>query len=521
MKWTLIRCPQTMAKFVSAASVVPPIGLAYVASSLLEGGHEVDFIDPTGEAIDRFVPIDDEGIILRRGLSDAEILDRVDAPDVIGFSLMFSQDWLPARGLIRAVRERFPKAVLVAGGEHFAADPIGALEDSPLDYIIVGEGDRAVCDLSEYLQGKRALTDVPGVYCRTADGIAQTNAPMRIRDLDELPWPAWDLIPLNNYFDGGHGDGVNRGRSMPMLATRGCPYQCTFCSSPTMWTTRYTTRAPAEVVREIKHYVQKYGATNFNFEDLTAIVKKQWAMEFCQLLIKENLNITMQIPSGTRSEALDADVLPLLVQSGCTNLTYAPESGNEEILQRIKKKIHSDKMLESMRLAVKNGCNVKANLIFGFPEDTYSQYWQVFAFLAKMAWVGVHDISIAPFRPYPGSELFRQLQASGRLPKKLDDAYYHALVRQTENLPGTQASAESFCDQIPADGLERLRVGGLMLFFALSWILRPVRVLKLMRALVTEQQESRLDKALVEMKRRVIKTWRREPTLSVGRINPY
>jgi len=522
MKVTLIRCPQTLAKYVSAASAIPPIGLAYVGASLREAGHEVRIIDTLGEALERYTPIDADGVLLRRGISDDDILARLEPSDVIGFGLMFSQDWLPARGLIAKVRAAQPDAVLVGGGEHFTAEPAGALADSSLDFILEGEGDRNVCDLMEHVAGRRPLEEVPGCWYRAADGeVRHTTAKVRVRDVDALPWPAWDLVPVENYLSGHFGAGVDRGRSMPMNATRGCPYQCTFCSSPTMWTTRYVTRSPADVVAEIKQYMATYGATNFDFQDLTAIVKKDWVVDFGTRLLDENLNITWQIPSGTRSEALDEEVLPLLVRSGCTNLTYAPESGDEETLRIIKKRIKKDRMLRSMRTAVKAGCNVKANFIFGFPSDTYRSLLGTFGFLARMAALGVHDISIAPLRPYPGSEIFRDLQANGRLPKQLDDAYYHELAVGTENLPGVMDAVQSYTEHMSPRNLERMRIAALAWFFLLSWALRPVRFLRLLRALVTERQESRLDKSLVEMKRRVIKSWKGEQGLSLGEINPY
>lgn len=520
LKCVLIRCPQTFHAFVSAAPAVPPIGLAYVAASLRRAGHEVALVDTTGERIDRLVAIDRTGRTLRRGLTDDEILDRIGDADVIGFSLMFSQDWPVARALIRKVRARHPDAVLIAGGEHFTAEPVGALASTGLDYVLVGEGDRVVCDLMEHLQGKRPIADVPGVYFRDGEDIRTSSRMARLRDLDALPWPAWDLVPLENYLAHGHGWGVDRGRNMPMNATRGCPYQCTFCSSPSMWTTRWVARDPADVVAEIKHYVATYGASNFDFQDLTAVIKKSWIMEFCERLLAERLAITWQLPSGTRSEALDEDVLRLLVRSGCTNITYAPESGSASTLQRIKKKVDRDRIARSMRSAVKAGCNVKANFVFGFPGDTYRDLLASFRFIARLAAIGVHDISVPPFRPYPGSELFRALQAQGRIPNPLDDAYYETLATAAENVPGTWAGAQSYSEHLSAAGLDRMRAAALAWFFLLSWTIRPWRVLQLIRAVWTERQESRLDKSLIEMKRRLRQRWKGERGLATGVAHP-
>lgn len=522
MKCTLVRCPQTFHAFVSAAPAVPPMGLAYVAASLVRAGHTVQVVDPTGEAIDRFTPVAGSARTLRRGLSDEEILDSIAGADVIGFSLMFSQDWLVTRALIEKVRARFPHSVLVAGGEHFTADPVGALQGAPaLDYVLVGEGERALCDLLEHLEGRRPIDDVPGAYYRDGDRAVRHTPPARIREVDALPWPAWDLVPLENYLSGHHGWGVDRGRSIPLNATRGCPYQCTFCSSPTMWTTRWLARDPADVVAEIAHYATRYHASNFDFQDLTAIIRKSWIVEFCERLLAADLRITWQLPTGTRSEALDADVLPLLVASGCTNITYAPESGNPPTLRRIKKKVHLGRMVQSMRAAVRAGCNVKANFIFGFPGETYRDLLGSFGFLARLAAIGVHDISIAPFRPYPGSELFRDLQAQGLIPNPLDDAYYHELAAAAENVPGTSEGPGSYSEHLSAAGLNRTRAAGFVWFFLISWLLRPQRVWHLGRALWTERQESRLDKSLIEMKRRLQRRLKGEVMPSPTVAHPY
>src|SRR6201999_3016153 len=150
-----------------------------------------------------------------------------------------------------------------------------------------------------------------------------------IRALDTIPPPAWELVPLENYLSNGLTNGVNLGRSMPMLASRGCPYQCTFCSSPFMWTTRWVSRDVHLLVDEIIEYQERFGITNVDFYDLTAIVKRDWIIKFCEEPLRRGVKITWQLPSGTRSEAIDAEVVGWLERSGCRNLSYAPESGSE------------------------------------------------------------------------------------------------------------------------------------------------------------------------------------------------
>ncbi len=510
MNCTLVRPPETSNLYYSAAYAAAPLGLAYVAASLRQAGHQVRVVDAIGEAPARLTPLDAGGKRVRRGLADDEILERIPVDSaLVGFGVMFSQDWLEARTLIRRARARLPRAAFVAGGEHATAQPAGVLSTSPIDYVLAGEADRTVVALAEHVAGRRPIEEVASCHFHGSAGeVRRTSAVVREADVDALPWPAWDLVPIENYLAGGHGWGVDRGRNMPMLATRGCPYRCTFCSSPAMWTTRWVARSAADVVREMRHYVERYDVTNFDFQDLTLVISREWVVELAERILAARLAVTWQLPSGTRSEALDAELLRLVVRAGCRNIVYAPESGATETLARIEKRLDAERLLASMRVAVKSGCNVKANFVFGFPHDRYRSLLGNLAFLVRLAAAGVHDVSIAPFRPYPGSELFRSLSRAGRIPEPLDDAYYRSLSAISENLPGVTSPGESYCE-VPGPVLDSIRALATLLFYAVSWTLRPVRVLRLASALVTERQESRLDKSLIEMKRRLLGRSRR------------
>ena len=133
----------------------------------------------------------------------------------------------------------------------------------------------------------------------------------RTRDVDSIPAPAWDLMPMENYLSRGLNYHIQRGRTIPMLATRGCPYRCTFCSNPAMWGNFWGPRDPAKVVDEIEDYINRYQASNFIFSDLTAVIKKSAIIGFCEEIKKRNLDITWQLPT-TRTESLDKDTLRLM-----------------------------------------------------------------------------------------------------------------------------------------------------------------------------------------------------------------
>lgn len=505
----------TLSKYASAAPAVPPIGLAYIAANILDCGYSVKVIDPIGESIDSYVPYGEN--ILYRGLTLDSIVSRVEESDLIGLSVMFSQDWPLTIELINKIKFKLPNCKIVIGGEHAAAEPKGALEDClNLDFVISGEGDEPIKDLIHSLVNGSDLTNVSSLHFRNINNLIISNSKRpRMRVLDDIPFPAWDLFPMENYLSDGHGWGVNRGRSMPIVASRGCPYQCTFCSNPNMWTTRWVVRNVDDVIDEIILYRKKYNATNFDFQDLTAIVKKDWIKNFCLKLIDLNLNITWQLPTGTRTEAIDEEVSFLLFKSGCKNITYAPESGSTDVLKRIKKKISINNMLHSAKVSVRAGLDVKFNFIFGFPEDKFIDLYHSTVFMVKLAYIGVSDISIAPFSPYPGSELFLQLQRANKIPLKLDTDFYNKIPFSD------MSSTVSWCDQINSKNLNRLRNIAMIIFYIVSYTTHPLRPFKRIFNFIKGVEETRMDKALGDMRRRLFLLKSDKNSLKPTAIKPF
>lgn len=477
------------------APTCPPLGLAYLAAVVREQGHEVAVVDSVGEAPEQFLECVDHRF-LSHGLSALEVAALIaEDTEVIGVSCMFSHEWPLTRDLIEILHERCPDALVVVGGEHATALPDLVLRDAPaVGVVVVGEGEETFADVVRARRDPAAVAALPGVVTR-GDGAdaALVIGPerARLRAVDDIPEPAWDLLPIEAYLELGHGFGVHRGRSMPILATRGCPYQCTFCSSPFMWTTRWVPRTPALVLDEIEKYLEVHRAQNIDFYDLTAIVRRSWIIEFCELILERGLEFTWQLPSGTRSEAIDDEVVALLRRAGCRNMSYAPESGSPEVLERIKKKVDLTRMKRSMRGAVRAGINCKANIIMGFPGETHRNVRQTLRFCAEVAFLGLHDLAVTPFSPYPGTELFDQVRAEGKVPE-LDDDYFYSLAAYSD-----LTSAVSYSEHISDKALGRYTWLGMATFYAVSYLCRPWRVVSVVRhVLWSETQESRLEMTL-------------------------
>ena len=468
----------------SSYGAIPPIGLAYVAAALRDAGHHVTFVDGAGEALTRFLNIPGPtGTLLLNGLTPAEIVDRVPAStEIVGITHMFLHEWPTIREIAERVKAKIPGVSVVLGGENATGFwPWIFKETTAVDYCVLGEGEATMLELVARLKTGLATGDLRGIAARTQSEV-QAGLPVRLTQLETIPRPAWEYVNIDGYMALADTHGVNRGRSMPMLATRGCPYQCTFCSSPSMWTTRYVLRTPEDVVDEIKAYVKQYGVNNVNFCDLTAIIQRQWTIDFCKLLIKENLGICWQLPSGTRSEALDEEVLGLMYAAGCRNLTYAPESGSQRMLDVIKKRVKVPRLLASMRAAECLGLRTRVNIIVGHPEERRRDVPASFKLLLKAAWLGCHDTSVMIFAPYPGSEDFNRLVDAGKV-SITEDYYYVALSR-------TGRSSNTYNPQMGRRELFLIQLAMLVAFYGVAYTVRPWRLWQVVRGLITGAEEN-------------------------------
>jgi anaerobic magnesium-protoporphyrin IX monomethyl ester cyclase len=515
---TILRPPLLVPMWSDSGPLTPPVGPAYLAASLRQAGHDPRIVDGIGENPFQVTALFDNKV-MALGLKSEEIVDLI-RPDtqLIGVSCMFSQDWPEVRRLIQLTRARFPHVPIVAGGEHITAAAAFTLDTTPeVNVCVIGEGEETIVEIADAVDRGESFDHIPGLLLRAATSHSgnllaagattrSTGSRTRIRNLDDIPRPAWDLVPMDNYLDNGLGYGVDLGRSMPIIATRGCPYQCTFCSNPEMWTTRWYARNPDAVLDEMQEYQERYGATNFDFYDLTAIVKRSWIIEFTDRIRERGMRFTWQLPSGTRSEAIDAEVCRRLYESGCRNMSYAPESGSPEVLKRIKKVVKLDRLEASVTSAVRNGLNVKLNIIMGFPGESRQELAQTVRFLARMGFAGVHDMSISLFSPYPGSELYHDLRKSGRIPE-LSDEYFLSLCAYKDF-----AQSTSYTDGVTPSTLNRYRILGFATFYGIQYAVRPWRVVRLLSNLVQRKQESRLDKSLQDLARR-LKGRRRPPAM--------
>ena len=425
----LVRGPIVFSNGAFNNEATPAIGLAYIAGFLNGKGYKTTLVDAIGEGLNKIYSLSEFPGFSAQGLRNAEIIERIPKETkIIGISGMFSGEWPVVKNLISEIKKHFPDAVTVAGGEHATALPEFCLRDCPdLDFIVKGEGESTFYELIESLGNEGDPAEIWGVCF--LDGECRFHGDEgvpRIRDLKTLSWPAWPEGYLEKFWALGKSHGALTERDMPMLVSRGCPYRCTFCSSPQMWTTRYILREVEDVVREIEHYIAAYDITSIQLYDLTAVTKKKWIVDFCRQLIGRGLEINWSLPAGTRSEALDGETLRLMKMAGCHYLVYAPESGSSETLENVKKRISLRQVNASMMSARGEGIILRANLIIGFPHESRLNIFKTLLYGLYLSLRGIDEVAVFLFSAYPGSEIFGELMENKQV--ELGDEYFMSLT---------------------------------------------------------------------------------------------
>jgi radical SAM superfamily enzyme YgiQ (UPF0313 family) len=200
-------------------------------------------------------------------------------------------------------------------------------------------------------------------------------------------------------------------------------------------------------------------------------------------LKRRNLKIPWQLPSGTRSEALDEEVLQALYDTGCRLINYAPESASEKTLMEIKKKLKIDRLMESIRMANKMGHTTKFNIVIGFPDDTLPDIFKSAWFIFKMAADGCEDCVISIFSPYPGSELYRRLRDENKIPPP-NDEYIHSLAGFKDF-----TKTDAYCNDISGRTLTFLCVAMHALFYSVAYLSHPSRIIRVIRNLMKKRFE--------------------------------
>ena len=241
-------------------------------------------------------------------------------------------------------------------------------------------------------------------------------------------------------------------------------------------------------------YIKNYDVTDFQFEDLTAIVRKDWIESFCQEIVDRELKITFQLPSGTRSEVMDYELALKMKAAGCHDFAFAPESGDERILKAIKKGVHLPAVFEAAKDAMRAGISVGCFFIIGFPEDDWRSVWKTYKAIVKCSWMGFANANINAYSPQPNSESFRELVKAGTI-KDLDDDYFMSLY----SFQDFGRIKKSYNPKFSNFVLTLLVFFGALIFYIVYFIRKPQRIWFLIRDMFNRKSENKTTKVAKAM----------------------
>ena len=370
--------------------ITPPIGLGYLASYLKQYGIEVKIIDGLLKGID------EDATVKQIAAENA------DAVGITCLSTYFNE----AIKLSHKIKSFDETMKVIIGGMHATFMPRETLEQTKADFVIRGEGEIALLKL---IQNAFVNDGLDGVYSQQdlKDSKNFEQKSPIVKELDEIPFPLWEQIPPRDYPLAPHGAIVRKYPIGIITTTRGCPYECSFCSSPHFYDRRIRYRSPENVIEEINFLVKRFGVREIAFEDDNLTLDRSHMEKICQLILKHNLNITWTCPNGIRADKVDEELLKLMKKSGCYYVSLGIESADNDVLKRINKNETIETIEKAIKAANKVGLLTNGFFILGLPGETEKSLQKTVQFIKKSKLFRVTVVILAIM---PGSRLWNELR---------------------------------------------------------------------------------------------------------------
>jgi len=387
MKICLISPPYNSAVKSVVGVSSPPLGLAYIAS-VLRQNHEVKIIDSN---------------VLNYTISDVERELRSFNPDVVGITSVTPSiyETYKVAETAKKVRE---DCIVVLGGPHATFMPRQTMEECKyIDIIVKGEGEETTRELIENVEKGAPLNGVKGITFREKNEIIDTDPRPFIKNIDDIPFPSRDLLPMHLYK-------FNGVKYTTMLTSRGCPFKCSFCSSSRLFGGYWRGRSPENVLEEMKIVYEEYGIRNIEFIDDTFTLNQERAEKICDEIIKQGWDISWG--ASSRVDTLSKKLAEKMKKAGCWIIYLGIESGSQKILDAIGKRITLEQVEKAVKILKDAGIKVLGSFIIGFLQDTKETIKETIKF-AKSLNLDYAQFSI--LTPYPGTPIFDYAKKHGML----------------------------------------------------------------------------------------------------------
>jgi len=359
------------------ASIIPPLGLAYIAAVLEKNGHKVEIIDGIASEI-----------------SIDETINKVKNFDFVGITVL-SAFFKRCVEVIKRIKKA-GNIPVITGGAHATAMPLSLLENG-VDFVVLGEGEETIVELINVLLNKQSLDidKVKGIaFLRNGEMIITQKRPF-IENLDDFPMPARHLLPMNKYKTSEAR--TYRNPSHSMVVSRGCKGNCTFCFKGSFGV-EFRCYGPERIVNEMFLLRDEYNAREIAFLDDSFTTDRENVMSVCNLLIEKKLNVPWSCEA--RIDTIDEEMLQMMKRAGCEFIAYGIESGSDRILRSINKRIDTKTITDIIRKTQDVGISIRGYFMLGFIDETEKEMYQTIKFAIML------NIDIATFSlliPFPGT----------------------------------------------------------------------------------------------------------------------
>jgi len=382
---------------------LPALGLAYIAGVLLKAGHQVRII----EGMAQFYSLEE--------------IARISASfDVVGITSNSFLALLSHR-VAKAIKEKNKQVAVVMGGPHATVLPQEVLQDKNVDFVVMGEGEYSFLELVEALSSGAAADNVLGIAYRKADGTVSMKERDCCDDIDAIPIPARQLMPMHLYRSSEVRS--RRNPALHMLSSRGCLYNCSFCCSKTIHRCRLRMHSPARVVEEMHTLVKDFGAKEIHFWDDCFVYDEKRVYDICDLIHRTGLDIPWDCEATV--DRVNPTLLKTMRAAGCFGLSYGIETGNDERFKKLNKGwLNLEKVRQAVAWTKQAGLRTRGYFMFGFIGETLQEMEETIKFSKEL------DLDYATFSllaPLPGTDDYKRAQASAGF-----DAHYwrHRLLAE-------------------------------------------------------------------------------------------
>jgi radical SAM superfamily enzyme YgiQ (UPF0313 family) len=304
--------------------------------------------------------------------------------DLVGITV-FSPVYYEVIAIFNRLRKSFPEMPVCLGGPYVTTIREEIFKRTPADFAVYGEGEITFSELLFHLKGEKSIREINGLMYKNGNGTVVVN-PVRekIRVLDELPMPAYDIFPMERY-------PLHR-----MVSSRGCPYSCAWCNSSSVWDQTYRVINPENIIREVEFLVKTYGKKIFVFGDNSFNVDLKRVEKFCDLLLEKNINILWSV--SLRADILTPEMARKMKKAGCYNVSIGIESANNEILKKIGKGTTIEKISEGIQMLKDAGIEIMSQYVIGSPGETLETVKESIAFAKKVRCDYTNFYAVLPYK---------------------------------------------------------------------------------------------------------------------------